>query len=137
MACYLRAFGKDFDVDVYLADHPCEVSNLYHKGDPEFKSKPDGRKLEASGFSVYVSDVEMDDLKTQISEAIEFLRDEVVIREIPSLVSYPGVEEVSLDFGVTREGRDKFPVKWYYFPPELLKLAGTLGVGLEMSFYLS
>ena len=135
MSCHLRVSGRKFNVDVYLKKHPCEVAALYRKGEPEYKHKPKGPKKKYSGFNICVSNAEFENLKRQIKDAVEFLKDKDNSRQISILANYPGVEDLGLDFGVSCKQRDKFPIKWYYFPPELLLLAGKLGIGLEITFY--
>ena len=74
-------------------------------------------------------------MKKQIKDAVAFLKDKDNSKQISILADYPGVEGLNLDFGIARKDRDKFPVKWYNFPPEILRLAGNLGIGLEITFY--
>ncbi len=135
MGCYLRVYGKKFNVDSYLKKHSCKVSKIYRRGEPELKNKPKGPKNIYSGFNICVSPSKFENLKKQIKDAIEFLKDKDNSKEIALLTKYQGVEGLDLDFGVSLKGQDKFPIKWYHFPPELLKLAGKLGVGLEITFY--
>ena len=54
--------------------------------------------------------------------------------EIKTLLSYPGVERAVLDFGLNIDDI-KNPVQFYKFPQELIKLAGDLNLGIEVSFY--
>jgi hypothetical protein len=135
MACYLRVGGKELNVDAYLKEHPCQVSNLHRLGEPKYKNKPDGPKIDYSGFNILISDPGFEDLKQQIHDAAVFLKDKENAEQISVLLAYPGVEGVTLDFGVARKDLDEFPVKWYHFSPEILQLAGSLGVGIEITFY--
>ena len=48
------------------------------------------------------------------------------------LCTFPGVETVALDFGIER--RD-VAVQCDRLPEELIRLAGTLGLGIELSHY--
>ena len=66
----------------------------------------------------------------QIRDAIKFL--ERHKRQLRRLSRLPGVETLTLDFGVAR--RD-VPAQFDYFPPNLLLAAGKLGIGLELSWY--
>jgi hypothetical protein len=52
--------------------------------------------------------------------------------EVRRLRKFPGVEAVTLDFGIWR--RDVV-VQCDHFSEELVRLAGELGVGLELSAY--
>ncbi len=47
-------------------------------------------------------------------------------------VEWPGVQAVDLDFGIER--RD-VAVQCDRLPPELVRLAGSLGLGIELSQY--
>jgi len=78
---------------------------------------------------------EFGNLRKQIKDAVAFLKDNNNSKQLSILAKYPGVEGLDLDFGVNRKDCDKFPVKWYNFPPDLLRLAGNLGIGLEITFY--
>lgn len=44
----LRAYGPDFSVDEFLAEHRLDVSSIWRKGD----DRPSGRKYEDSGFDI-------------------------------------------------------------------------------------
>jgi hypothetical protein len=79
---------------------------------------------------VEVSSPPDEDLGKQIEDALEFLnqyRD-----ELSRLADTRGLTDLRLDFGVSR--KDVF-VQSSYFPPELLKVAGSLGIGIEISIY--
>jgi len=52
--------------------------------------------------------------------------------ELSRLASFPGVDDRHLDFGYHH--RDA-AVQCDYLPPELLALAGSLGIGIELSLY--
>jgi len=135
MACYMRVSGKDFDVDSYFQKHPVEAAAVYRRGEPEFKTKPDGPKREYSGFNIFISDAERKELGKQIQEAISFLEDSDNCREIKLLLSYPGVEGCILDFSIDLEDMSEYPIQYYSFPFQLLRLAGNLKLGLEVSLY--
>jgi hypothetical protein len=69
-------------------------------------------------------------LSGQVKDAIVFLQKHQ--SEIARLAGFPGVEGRTLDFGY--HNRNVF-VQCDYLPPELLVLAGSLGVGIELSLY--
>ena len=135
MSCYLRVNGRRFNMDAYLKKHPCEITAIHRRGELMFKHKAKGPKVKCSGFNILISNPGFKNLKQQIRDALFFLKNKENAEQISILVKYPGVEDVILDFGVSRKERDKHPVKWYYFPSEILKLAGSLNVGLEITFY--
>lgn len=132
MPCVLRARGVEFDPETFLRDSPFDedADPVYHVGEPEWESRPDGRKCDTSGFHIGVSDADFDNLPRQIQDTIRFLEERE--DELRRLVHFPGVERVSLDFGITR--RD-VAVQRDTFPPALLSLAGKLSLHLVVSVY--
>src|SRR5262245_28464993 len=56
--------------------------------------------------------------------------------ELTVLRAAPGVEDMRLDFPLDlRIDRETVMAQFDYFPPELVSLAGALGLGLELSIY--
>ncbi len=80
----------------------------------------------SDSVNVAVSEVDFMSLDIQIRDAIEFLS-----RNTDGLASLRDVD-ACLDFGVER--RD-VAVQTVRFPPELIRLAGTLGMAIEVSLY--
>jgi hypothetical protein len=80
----------------------------------------------SDSVNVAVSEADFTGLDTQIRDAIEFLR-----RNKAGLAGLRDAE-ACLDFGVER--RD-VAVQTVRFPAELLRLAGTLGISIEVSLY--
>jgi hypothetical protein len=66
----------------------------------------------------------------QIADAVQFV--EQNRNELARLVGFPGVEYVSVDFGI--EERD-VAVQREKFPPNLLATFGGLGICLEFTLY--
>ncbi len=131
MSSVLRVTGRDFDVDRCCAQLGLAPCAAYRRGEPMFPaSQPDGRRNEQSGVHLVVSDAGFEEFPRQVEEAIAFLRAHG--GEVRQLVQFPGVESACLDFGVTR--RD-VAVQCEYLPPELVRLAGELGLGIELSQY--
>ena len=131
MSSVLRAYGDDFDVDAFLTGCTLPICAVKRRGDPVLPvSRPYGRGHEQSGIHVTVSDAGFDDFPRQAAEAIEFLQRE--FGQIRRLCAWPGVECVTLDFGVER--RD-VAVQCDLLPPELVRIAGALGLAIELSQY--
>jgi hypothetical protein len=131
MSAVLRAYGADFDVDVFLAGFTLPVCAVKRRGEPVAPaSRPHGRVHERSGVHVVVSDADFEEFPRQVEDATAFLRAE--FEQIRRLCHYPGVEGVTLDFGIAR--RD-VAVQCDYLPPELVQVAGSLGLGIELSQY--
>lgn len=124
--CVLRASGESFRPHKFLDDSAFVPCNIFLKGE----RKANERVWDSSGFTVVVSEGPDDDLAQQIREACEFLRRHE--EELARLMKCAGLEEAWLDFGVSR--KDGF-MHSSYLPPELLRLAGALGLGVEISIY--
>jgi hypothetical protein len=129
MSCILRASGPLFDVDEFLRYSPFAPTKVFHKG--ELRSPhPSSKTAETSGSNLVVSPAGFDDLPRQIADAMEFLNQHK--QELSRLATFPGVEGVTLDFGIPRR---EVVAQFDRFPPRLLALAGSLGVGIELSHY--
>ena len=124
--CVLRASGDYFEPQRFLDDSAFLPCNVFRKGE----RKAQNRSWTSSGFTVVVSEASGDDLAQQIQDAIEFLR--MHGEEIVRLRRFEGLDDVDLDFGVNR--KNGF-LQSSYLPPELVTLAGALGVGVEISIY--
>ncbi len=131
MSAILRAYGDDFDVDAFLVDCRMPVFAVIRRGEPVFPaSQPDGRRHDQSGVHVSASDADFNEFPRQVAEATAFLRAEA--GQVRRLCEFPGVEGVTLDFGIER--RD-VAVQCDSLPPELVRRAGSLGLGIELSQY--
>lgn len=132
----LRIAGHDFDVDAYrqatgLTDET--IFSVGRKGEPIYKSRPDKGIREWSYLSAPASDARFDQIARQKEEAFAFL---TLYREQLSRCFEFGAESAVLDFGITcRLFDSSVGAQYYYFPPELITLLGTLGFGLELSQY--
>ena len=132
--CVLRVTGKEFDADKYLALSGLSAIKVFHLGEPRFKSRPEGACSKFSGFNVAVSDASWEGVRTQVEDAIVFLKEHE--HALTMLRSAPGVEDMRLDFPVDlRIDRVNVMSQFDYFPPELVSLAGKLGLGIEISVY--
>ena len=129
MSCVLRARGANFAVDEFLSTSTLKPIVVARRGQPLYP-KSRSRIPDASGFYAVASEADFSKLQVQIEEAVQFL--EHNRGELRRLVAFPGVDRVSLDFGI--EERD-IPAQKERFPPNLLRLAGDLGVWLEFTLY--
>ena len=130
MSAVLRAYGTAFDVDAFLAECDLPVCKAYRKGEPRFSSQPNGRRNEQSGVHVVASEAGFDEFDLQVADAVEFLTEE--FEQVRRLCEWPGVESVSIDFGI--RWRDVF-AQSDVLPRELVRLADALGLGIEVSHY--
>ena len=125
--CVLRAASPTFAVDAFLQNSNLRPCDVFRRGEAK---RQNGMAHERSGLTVVVSQADGDDLAGQITDAIEFLKQNR--EELARLREAVGAENVSLDFGVWRK---RVCAQYSRFPPELLLLAGTLGLGIELSIY--
>ncbi len=127
--CVLRAAGRDFDADAFLAGSPLCPCVVYRRGEP--RGRRSGRMEEASGFKVDVGPPAGDAIAAQIRDATAFV--EAHRDELARLAGWPGVESVTLDFGWSFSG--DHPAQFAHLPPEFLAACGALRVGIEVSVY--
>jgi hypothetical protein len=131
MSAVLRAYGTDFEPDRFCSESGLEPCAIIRRGEPVLpKARPEGKNHERSGINIVLSDAEFDEFPRQVEETTAYLeahRDELI-----RLHDFPGIEDVTIDFGIAR--RDVI-VQCDYLPPALVRLAGELGLGIEISQY--
>jgi hypothetical protein len=131
MSAVLRAFGAEFDPDRFCSGSGLKPSKLYHRGEPLLPgAKSEGRKYKESGITVVVSEAGFHEFPRQVAEATAFL--DIHKDELSRLRRFPGVEGMTIDFGIAR--RDVI-VQCDVLPPSLIRLAGELSLGIELSQY--
>ena len=129
MACMLRLGGKELDVKSLIRSFNLEVSKVWIKGEAKFRNRPD--KLNTnSGLNIIVSDAEFNEFSLQKEQAEVYLSDN--LEQLKKVVQYQGVDNVYIDFGI--EWRDVY-IQSDYFPASLVKLAGEIGLGIEITQY--
>jgi len=132
--CVLRISGKAFDAEKYLALSGLTPDRVFRAGEPRFKSSPDGKRNQSSGFTVDVSRASWENVRAQVEDAVAFLKEHE--EALTMLRSAPGLEDMRLDFPVDlRIDRVHVMAQFDYFPPELVSRAGALGLGIEISVY--
>lgn len=131
MSAVLRAAGREFDVDAFLAGCTLPVCAVKRRGQPVLPaSQPSGRRHEESAVHITASGADFDEFPRQVVEATAFLQTE--FESVRRLCQFPGVKGVTLDFGIER--RD-VAVQCDHLPAELVKVAGLLGLAIELSHY--
>jgi len=131
MSCVLRVRGVEFAVDTFLSNSTLKPVAVFRKGHPQYPEvKPEGPKLDASGLHIVVSEADFSMLQAQIADAVEFL--ERNRTELSHLKAFPGIDKISLDFGIEER---EVAAQSERFPPKLLSLLGELGVWLEFTLY--
>ncbi|GAO45357.1 DUF4279 domain-containing protein [Flavihumibacter petaseus] len=134
MSCILTISGRNFDIDQFIDKSNLKPFRKSYKGQPRFKTKPDGAKLTQSSISIETSKADFDNLTKQISDTVRYLK-----RNKDNLVhiaTFKGIDHAVLDFGVDlRIDKVKVLTQSDTFPNALLKLAGDLGLDIELSIY--
>ena len=131
MSTMLRACGNEFDVDACLNNCTLPVCAVMKLGEPVFpRSRPDGKKHEQTGINIDVSDADFDNYPKQVEEAISFLK--AYVEQIRQLREFPGVETLTLDFGIAQKD---VPAQYIRLPNKLIQLAAALGLEIELSLY--
>jgi hypothetical protein len=127
--CVLRAFGVEFDVDGFLRDSSLAPCAIHKRGTPRLP----GRVHKSSGINIVVSDASWSDLPSQIADAEQFLGKHS--REVERLMRFRGVEGAVLDFPINLRIGDRVAAQFDRFPASLVRVAGRLGLALELSIY--
>jgi hypothetical protein len=131
MGCVLRVWGDEFDIDNLLSHVRITPCSVQRKGLPRFG--PQSRVATATGFNIVTSEASECDLSVQINDTIAFLR--LHNDDLAAIMSFPGVAGAMLDFSVeSRLGGDIIGQN-DSLPSELLLLAGTLGIGINLTQY--
>lgn len=131
MGCILRVYGNAFNAKSFVASSMLTVDSHWVKGEMRFPGSTAIQTInDSSGVRIVASDAEFTELSKQIEDTIVFLLKHH--SAIGKLTAYSGVEGAVLDFGV-----NIYPPGWasFTFPPELLSLAGSVGVALCLSVY--
>jgi len=130
MSCILRVSGESLDVDALISDLPLSADQTWRKGQP--RSTVSGRLHANSGANFLVSDADLDAFARQVTDATAFLASNATA--VAKAARFPGVEQVTLDFGVALlEGN---VAMFSYLPPQLVQLAAQANIGIEISHYL-
>ncbi len=128
MSCVLRAGGNEFDPELFLSDSTLVACSTRRRGEPIRPSSP--KLAKAGGVTIDVSHAGFDEFEEQITDAIVFLKENR--EEIRRLVEFAGVESAGLDFGVAWQD---VAAQCDRLPATLVRLAGQLGLDLEISHY--
>ncbi len=124
MSCVLRINGNKLEFDNLLT--------LLHEPEAIFRKgeKHGSRVIQKNSANYLISDADFDNFVAQKRDAISYLSHNSTV--LKKAMSLPGIEGACLDFAV--EEKDTF-TQSNYLEPELLKFAGTLGIGIEISLY--
>jgi len=124
----LRAIGIKKNILALSKETKLKGMSFYIKGESQLiRSRG---KCKHSGVVFPVSEADFNNLSGQIRGAIKYLKKNHA--ELSSLAS-KGFKDMQLDFGIDK--RD-VGAQFDCFPPELLRLAGQMEIGIELSQYL-
>jgi hypothetical protein len=129
--CVLHASGEQFAVDAFLAESSLAPYRVYHRGELIRRVTGRDRQREESALSLDASSAD-GDLEAECADVLQFLRTHA--SELARLAQFPGVTDIRLDFAYYHR---KTFLQCDYLPPELLFLAGSLRIGIELSLYPS
>jgi hypothetical protein len=128
MSCILRISGELLDVEVLLAGTSLAAYRVWMKGQSRALA---GKPYSDSGAYFLVSDADFDDFDRQVVEATAYLEQHALV--VAKMVDHPGVENAVLDFAVSLY--EDHVAQFSFLPPKLVRLAGSAGLGLEVSHY--
>jgi hypothetical protein len=134
MACILTISGGNLNVEEFIQKTGLQPYKKFDKGEPRIRTKPEGKQHPLSGLSLEASSADFNQLDKQIEDTIEFLRaNKEKLRHISVTKE---VDFATLDFGIElRIDFKRVAYQFEHFPSELLRLAGELGIGLDISLY--
>ena len=130
MSCILRVSGTELNIDALLNIVDLQPDRIWRRGEPCRASKPEGKQHDHSGATFVASDADFDEFGQQVDEATNYL--ETRGRQIASMTSFKGVQDVTLDFGIAL--RDVM-IHSDILPLRFLKAAAESGVSVELSHY--
>ena len=134
MPCNLTILGEKLDVDELISKSKLRGYTKHYIGQPMFKSKPNGKKLIHSGIGTQTSKADFDNLDKQIKDTIKYLKTHA--EKLSIIKQTKEIDFAVLDFGINlRIDKKKILLQSDRFPSELLKLAGDLGLDIELSVY--
>jgi hypothetical protein len=129
MPTILKATGKNFDVNTFLQKTKLKPYRIFQKGKRRFKRLEKKELHKVSGLCLDASTSDFNNFSGQVRQTISFLKKNQ--KELKKLAKFPGVDAV-IDFGFAR--RDVV-VQCDLLPAELIRLAGSIGLAIEMSLY--
>jgi hypothetical protein len=111
--CVLRAGGVNFSPGAFLMQSPLVINEVLD-----------------TAIHISISSKAGNDLYGQIVDALNYLQ--VHAEPLRHLATYPDIDNATLDFCIWRQ---RTPAQSLVFPPQLIDIAGRLGLGLATSIY--
>jgi hypothetical protein len=134
MSCVLRIDGKYFNVVQFLSTTDLKPYEKHIKGEELKIKKRDKTIHKTSGCSFELSKADFNRFDLQKKDAIRFLKENFdKLIEIYSF-GLTKKENPTIDFAIETR-MNEVGAQFDYFEPELIKLAGSLDFGIEISQY--
>ncbi len=105
--------------------------SVWHKGDAI--NKVNQRKKAHSGVSISTSNSHLDDVKTQITETIDFLTTHK--NYLIHINTTPDIQYATINFGSDSLIDEDYLTQGFFFPSGLIKICAELSIGIEVSIY--
>lgn len=130
--CVFHVSSETDSFENFLLNTTLPVYQTHKHGDERSNGKRS--PYNDYGFSCDVSKKEWNDFPGQVEDAISFLKSHSY--ELKRLATNHVVSDMRLDFPVeSRLVANELFSQCDYLPPELIKLAGEVGIGIEISQY--
>lgn len=131
--CVFHVKSETHSFKAFLKEHPhLPVYQVYDKGeDPKIRSEQGVH--EHYGFSCDVSDRPWDDVEGQTVDMISFL--EVYTADLQALRDNHNLKDWRFDIPYECQLNKDIYAQFNYLPPKLIRLAGALEIGIELSLY--
>ena len=134
MPCNLVILGKKLNIDSLIDEGKLDGFSKIYKGQPKYDSKPNGLKVEYSAIAIQTSKAGFDDLDQQIIDTLRYLKRNKA--KLTRVRKFKNIDIAFLDFGIKlRIDNDKTHLQVDKFPNELLRVAGDIGLDIEISIY--
>ncbi|MFZ1659955.1 MAG: hypothetical protein WAT61_14090, partial [Flavobacteriales bacterium] len=134
MSCVLRIEGRDFRVDEFLKVTSLEAFKVWHTGEPLTPKRKDKAHHTTNGCKIDISKADFEEFEIQKSDAIKFLTENFDHLNRLSEFGLSQKEPGQVDFGIYTRMFES-GAQFDRFPPELLRLAGSLNFTIELSQY--
>jgi flagellar biosynthesis regulator FlaF len=129
--CILKVYSDNESFESFSQITDIPVYSIYNKGERKNEKIDDIHTDFRISFDV--SEKEWDDLEGQIDDTILFLNK--YKEQIQDLLTRHSISDAYLDFALWSRLYDNVVNQNDYLPRELIKIAGSLNIGIEMGIY--
>ena len=132
MSCVLRIEGTEFRVDDFLKSTGLKPYKIFRKNEKDKIVKD--LIYDSNGCAIDLSKADFDEFEQQKKDVIAYLK--MNFEKLNTVFSFGlhNDEIPVMDFGTTTRMHE-VEIQSDYLEPELLKLAGNLNFGIELSQY--